>query len=384
MTHLEKISFALKDNAAAVELFLMIRDVLHFWDDLVDGDRAVSYEETNRSMFTALVSIPANSFYRQHQTELAPVLINSIANWHAANEFERTSDAEKLQLAFVVRSDYANLLIHMAYLVGGYDWVMRVTPMIRSMWTDENFSAYLSNLQRERAARRGISGDLVKLWYEQETTEYLSHGLTIFNAAMLGETEEEHVDVLLSWIQPLPGAVVVDMGCGVGGVSRLMAERDPAARFYGVTNVQAQVDAMSRLGGVEPVLSDYHNTPLADGVADVVMFNESIGYGDCARLFQEANRLLKPGGKLAIKDAITQTGEDIWSSQWQWTAHPKGFFDELAARSGFDVVRSHSHPMSLDRFRQFVSESDVMRDRYGLVQEGPIRPWFWLFEKKAG
>jgi hypothetical protein len=149
----EKISEVLRGHVPAIECFLLIRDVLHFWDDLIDKDHSMSDEYIHGSMFKALVSLPSNAFYRQFQDLLQPVLINAIANWRAANEFEAGQVPPLLQLAFVIRSDYANILIQMAYIVGGHDWVMEVTPAIRAMWTTEDFAAYTANLEREKVAR---------------------------------------------------------------------------------------------------------------------------------------------------------------------------------------------------------------------------------------
>lgn len=150
----DKISFALKGDEDAVALFTDLRDVLHFWDDLIDSDQPVTASDINRAMFTALVGLPANTFYQKHVASLLPTLTNAIGNWHTANAFEKTDDAHKLQIAFVIRSDYTNLLIQMAYLVGGHDWMTQVTPMIREMWTSENYRDYLNNLAAERQATR--------------------------------------------------------------------------------------------------------------------------------------------------------------------------------------------------------------------------------------
>ena len=149
----DSITHALKGHAAAIALFMLWRDVLHFWDDLVDQDQAISRRDIDLSMFKALVAIPSNGFYRQFQDQLQPILISAIANWQAATEFEKTLDQRKLEIAYVIRSDYANLLIHMAYLVGGYDWMVEVTPQIRAQWSSEDFTEYLANLAAEIVAR---------------------------------------------------------------------------------------------------------------------------------------------------------------------------------------------------------------------------------------
>lgn len=149
----EVVHYSLKGHQPAIDYFMLVRDVLHFWDDLIDRDRPLRDTDINAAMFKVLVLLPQNSFYAEFKDSLTPVLVNAIANWQAANQFERGDDPDQLELAFVIRSDYANILIHCAYLVGGYFWMNEVTPLIRSLWTSENFQAYRENLMAEKAAR---------------------------------------------------------------------------------------------------------------------------------------------------------------------------------------------------------------------------------------
>jgi cyclopropane fatty-acyl-phospholipid synthase-like methyltransferase len=378
------ISYALKGDSEAIDWFYKIRDVLHFWDDLIDGDKPINREYINQSMFTALVDIPACPFFIKHRDSLQPVLVNAIANWHAANAFEHAKDDGLLDLAYVVRSDYANLLIHSAYLVGGHDWMLAVTPSIRKAWTSESLTNYKANLQREVAQRNGTSAELVQSWYEQETDEYLKHGLTVFNAAMLDKTEEGHARALAEMIYMTDGQTVIDMGCGVGGVSRLMKQMFPESKFYGVTNVKAQIEIMQKLGGVTPIFSDYHNPPIESGFADVVMFNESIGYGNLGALLKESFRLLKQGGALAIKDGVSLTGSDEWSSEWQWVTFAKGRIDDMARQIGFVVDVSQGHEYSVERYEEFIRSSPLMSGRYttgNIRNESKFTSWFWILRK---
>lgn len=151
----ERLSYVLRGCEPAVNLFLAWRSVLHLWDDLVDRDRRPSDEEIHSAMFAALVEIPLNPFFQKHQDSLMPVLVNAVSNWKAANEFERTDDKRLLSIAYVIRSDYANLLSLMAYLVGGPEWAAKSATLLRAAWTEEDFDAYLNNLAAERAARGG-------------------------------------------------------------------------------------------------------------------------------------------------------------------------------------------------------------------------------------
>lgn len=155
MQPLDLVRSVLKDHPAAVAFYMVLFGVAHFWDDLIDRDKPISDESINGVMWNVLVTLPNNPFYRQHFDTLNPMLVNAIANWQTANTFERGDDERLHQVAFVARSDYANILIQCAYLIGGREWMLEVTPLIRSEWTEEDFAAYADNLKQERVAREG-------------------------------------------------------------------------------------------------------------------------------------------------------------------------------------------------------------------------------------
>lgn len=142
--------------------------------------------------------------------------------------------------------------------------------------------------------------------YEVETPEYVRHGVLVMQAVLFAETELEHARILFGEIGAEPGAHYVDMGCGTGEVGRLFCRFDPAASITGVTNSAVQC-ALVQQRGMRSIRADFHQVPLPDDCADVVMFNESIGYGDLTGLLREAHRLLRRGGRLFIKDWYVST-----------------------------------------------------------------------------
>jgi hypothetical protein len=152
---IELVRKVLRGYQPAVDFFMVLGTIAHFWDDLIDKDRQVSDEEINGVMWNALVTLPNNEFYRQFFDALNPLLVTAIANWQTATAFERGDNPRQHQIAFITRSDYANILIQAAYLVGGREWMLQMTPVIRDEWTDEDYATYADNLKKERAAREG-------------------------------------------------------------------------------------------------------------------------------------------------------------------------------------------------------------------------------------
>jgi arsenite methyltransferase len=133
------------------------------------------------------------------------------------------------------------------------------------------------------------------------------------------------------------GQTVLDLGSG-GGIDCFLAAKKvgPAGRVIGVDMTPAMLERArankAKLGAenVEFRLGEIENLPVADETVDVIISNCVINLSpDKPQVFREAFRALRPGGRLAVSDIVTEgpLPEVIKNSLSAWAGCIAGAMD---------------------------------------------------------
>ncbi len=151
-----------------------------------------------------------------------------------------------------------------------------------------------------------------------------------------------------------PGETVLDLGSGAG-FDCFLASREvgPEGRVIGVDMTPEMIEKAREnakrggYGNVEFRLGEIENLPVADGTVDAVISNCVINLSpEKRRVFDEAYRVLKPGGRMMISDLVLSKTlpESVKESVSAYVgciagAMPKDEYLATISAAGFEDVR---------------------------------------------
>lgn len=188
----------------------------------------------------------------------------------------------------------------------------------------------------------------------------------------LGPVEEFHIggrqasSDFLDQLQLEPSDLVLDVGCGLGGVARFAASRY-GSQINGVDLTEEFVQtgqAMNVWLGLQSRISLEQGSATAMTCASetfdkAYMMHVGMNIADKARLMSELFRVLKPGGSLGIFD-IMRTSEGELTFPVPWASDASGSavsspaeYKRALQDAGFDILAERNrHEFALQFFSQ--------------------------------
>lgn len=169
---------------------------------------------------------------------------------------------------------------------------------------------------------------------DQRLTPQQLAGLDQFHTRGLAATAE-----LAELAGVAADTAVLDVGSGVGGPARYLAATH-GCRVVGVDLSEPFVEAARYLtartgqgGQVSFQTASALELPFDAGGFDVVLLQHvAMNIADRARLYRGIRRVLKPGGRFATFDVVSNDGEPIYPLPWARTPETSFLLDAAATR----------------------------------------------------
>ena len=223
----------------------------------------------------------------------------------------------------------------------------QVKDMYRHVAREEEAQLHFA-VGRELALRLGYPGDLLDAIPAEALASFAGVGYHLDLAALA------------------PGDRVLDLGSGSGTDAFCAAlQVGETGRVIGVDFTDEQIDKATRLrdrdgfAQVEFVEAGIDSLPFEDAAFDVVISNGVVNLSPVKhRVFAEAARLLRPGGRLALADIVsgralkerTRRNVELWAACIAGAIPRRSYLDTIEA-AGFRIkeVRTNDYNFISER-----------------------------------
>lgn len=129
-------------NEDAMAVFVMLCDLAHTWDDLVDKDKPLTEGAINNAFLICLVYLPLNPFYQLIQRDIMPMWITVVSAYKTANTFEKTKDEHGIEIAHTLRYAAGQIIAYAVHVCVGPEKAAEYLPDVWKALVVERFDEY--------------------------------------------------------------------------------------------------------------------------------------------------------------------------------------------------------------------------------------------------
>lgn len=223
---------------------------------------------------------------------------------------------------------------------------------------------------------------------------------------------------LSDWLSLNNSSRVLDIGCGLGGPARYIADRygcqaDAADFDKDYITTAQQLDKRVRYRGqVNYLIADGCLLPSRDCQYDAaVCWHVAMNIADRVAFYREIYRVLKPGGQLLLTEQAGNESEDIqlqypvpWASvAGQDALRPLEYSFSVLNDQGFELVKTdypeHAYIQGYQKLVQWLESNDMQKpglhhvfgdqaiamvsNALANLQRGAVKPFVLLAERPA-
>lgn len=197
-----------------------------------------------------------------------------------------------------------------------------------------------------------------------------------------------------------PGETVLDLGSG-GGIDVLLSAKrvGPTGKAYGLDMTDEMLalarDNQRKAGAdnVEFLKGEIEQIPLPDNHVDVIISNCVINLSpDKDRVFAEAFRVLKPGGRLAISDVVVRgpvpaeirLNIELWMGCVAGALEESDYLGKLAQAGFIDISLEPTRVYRTEDAREFLAGAGLDVESIAQQVDGKFLSAFIRARKPAG